>query len=776
MKKLLFITLSLVVGIASVAQHKDQTLSSPGFEGKKKPQSSFFPENRNSKHSFNSGVMNSMKSDTVNITPNLYDSYQSPTFDPTWANRFQTVLDSIRVATGMKGASLAVLVPGQGLLTCVTGISSPGIPMTRARRFGIMSNTKLFIAVTMARLQEQGVLSLDDHLYQWLPAYPNVDSTTTIRQLLWHESGIFDFWNDYDSLWNLMLSDTGRVWTPQEILGCIKAPHFPPGHGFRYSNTNYLLAGMIIEAATGKTWIQKLHDFIFDPLTMDSTFVGVYENRNGPVAAEYVNNIPIINSPVTSEFTQINAAGAILSTAQEMAEWYNSLFSGAVISQSSLNQITDFESTSWYGLGIHEGFYKNRLNYNHNGLGAGYMSLTLYDVQTKSTICLLMNDQNGDFNTRITPIMDVFYDDFPKKQNDAGISNIIAPWENYCSQTVTPWVKLTNFGSSPLTSVTINYKIDSGTPSLFNWSGALGSGDTASVDLPQISVGGGSHVFTCYTTLPEGVPEGYTWNDTTRSNFIINDLPVVLSEIDESFDGTVFPPAGWAMNSSTVFQWGQTSLAHYSGTGSAAKTNYIDNNIGAKYDLDMPLIHIAAGTHPEFQFDYAYALYPGYDGDSLQVFISNNCRNTWQTLFNKGGESLATASPTIDPFYPQTNGDWKHESFSLAADTGDVLIRFRDVCGWGNLVYLDDVKVSFPTGIVDVKSSDNFTVYPNPTVDAININGLPVNSEIQISDLTGKLLMTQKTVNNLTKVDIGMLSKGIYILRSAKGIKKIVKL
>lgn len=56
-------------------------------------------------------------------------------------------------------------------------------------RFGIGSNTKLFISTVMAKLQEQGVLSLDDHLYQWLPSYPNIDSTATIRQLLSHQTG-----------------------------------------------------------------------------------------------------------------------------------------------------------------------------------------------------------------------------------------------------------------------------------------------------------------------------------------------------------------------------------------------------------------------------------------------------------------------------------------------------------------------------------------------------------------------------------------------------------
>jgi CubicO group peptidase (beta-lactamase class C family) len=777
MKKLLFLILLLVPGLASVAQRKDPSSLSPGFNLQKKQ---LFPSGPGMTSDIIQGKPKGLpiQEDDNPIAPGTArDSYHSTTFDPTWAGRFQTVLDSVRIHTGMKGASLAVLVPGQGLLTCVTGISSPGVPVTTAMRFGIMSNTKLFTAVTLAKLQEQGILSLDDHLYQWLPTYPNVDSTTTIRQLLSHQSGIFDFWNDSDTLWNLMLADTSRFWTPNEILASIKAPHFAPGHGYRYSNTNYLLAGMVIEAATGNTWLQKMHEFILNPLTMDSTFAGVYENRNGPVSAEWVNaSIAITQSPMTAEYTQINAAGAMLSTAQEMAEWYSALLGGTVVSGTSLQQILDLDPTSWYGLGIDMIFYYDHFAYNHTGGGLGYASFVWYDRQTHATLCLLMNDRNFDFWSRGRPLLDVLYREWPKKQNDAGISKIDAPWENICTGTMIPSVRLTNFGSTPLTSASIRYKIDGNAPAAFNWTGSLGSGDTIKVVLPAINAGAGFHTFTCYTAQPNGAQEGNNFNDTTKSNFIVNAMPALLSELDEGFEGTVFPPPGWAENSSTIFDWNPTPLAHRSGGRSAVKSNYTDGHIGTSYDLDLPLIHIAGGTHPILEFDYAYAMYPGYYGDSLQVLISTDCGTNWQALFNKGSLDLYTSPPTNDLFYPQSNAEWQHESFSLASYTGDLLIRFRDVCGWGNNLYLDDVKVSFPTGIADKEPNGSFNVYPNPTSDMVNISGLPVNSEIQISDLTGKLFIVQKTGNIPSIIDARNLRQGIYILKTAKGVKKIVKL
>ncbi len=777
MKRTLFFILLLVSGLATVAQYNlDPVLNVPGLFPQKKEQFLLKPGNANISIPVNPEAADVNAWDNAIQPGTIRDSYHSPEFDPTWAARFQTVLDSIRTATNMKGASLAVLVPGQGLMTCVTGISSPGVPMTTAMRFGIMSNTKLFTAVTLAKLQEQGVLSLDDHLYQWLSPHKNVDSTTTIRQILSHQSGIWDFWNDGDSLWNQMFVDSSRFWLPEEMLAYIKAPHFQPGQGYRYSNTNYLLAGMVIGAATGTSWVQKQHDFIIDPLNMDSTFAGAYEPRNGPVAAEYHNSVPMVLSPMTAEFTQINSAGALLSTAQEMAEWYSSLFSGAVVSGSSLQQITDFDRTSFYGLALGLALYKNHLAYNHTGGGIGYASQVWYDAQTHSTLCMLMNDRNGNFSNRVNPLIDVLLDDYPKKPADAGITGIKAPWEHSCITERTPSVILTNFGSNPLTSVSINYQLDTGTPSSYAWTGSLNKGDTANVVLPQINAGVGFHTFTCYTTFPNGAPEGYNYNDTARSNFITDLLPAAFSVIDESFEGSAFPPTGWAENSLSVLNWGSTPLAQFSGNRSAVLNNYMDGMIGSQFDLDLPLVRVAGGTHPSLEFDYAYALYPGYFGDSLQVSLSVDCGNTWQSLFNKGGSALSTSAPTNLPFYPQTTDEWKHESYSLESDTGNVLIRFRDVCGWGNMLYLDDVRVSFPTGMADLRPHDNFNVYPNPSSDKITISGLPVNAEIQITDLTGKLLVTVKATNNVTTVDINRFTQGVYILRSAFGVKKIVKM
>ncbi|MCX6227505.1 MAG: choice-of-anchor J domain-containing protein, partial [Bacteroidia bacterium] len=256
---------------------------------------------------------------------------------------------------------------------------------------------------------------------------------------------------------------------------------------------------------------------------------------------------------------------------------------------------------------------------------------------------------------------------------------------------------------------------------------------------------------------------GNTYNDTARTNFIVNTVPSVISELYESFDGQKFPPDGWTVSSSArIEQWVSTSLARYTGTGSAAYPNLNDRGIGNFYGLELPVLNISSSNKTNLSFRYSYGLYSGSNGDSLQVLISRDCGSTWQKIYDKGGTRLAIVYSSI-AFYPLFKGSWKKETLSLSAFPGNVRIRFRNICGYGNNVFLDDVEVRQLTGIEETNLADNFTVYPNPASTSFSISGLPANSEIQLTDLTGKMLINGKTENSLTIIEISKLPTGIYI-------------
>ena len=165
--------------------------------------------------------------------------------------RLQTVLDKGLVKYDIRGVSAAI-VNSDSVWVGTAGISHDMVSMKPDMLFSIGSVTKNFVAALTLKLAEEGTLSLEDRLSDWLPAYPYVDPEITIRQLLNHTSGIYMFWNN-DDLWDALKNDRSRKWTPEEVLGYIKEPDFAPGEGWRYSNTNYLLMAMIIEKATGST-------------------------------------------------------------------------------------------------------------------------------------------------------------------------------------------------------------------------------------------------------------------------------------------------------------------------------------------------------------------------------------------------------------------------------------------------------------------------------------------------------------------------------------------
>ncbi|MCK9292126.1 MAG: serine hydrolase [Bacteroidales bacterium] len=639
---------------------------------------------------------------------------------------------------------------------------------------------------------------MDDPLYQWIPPTRYVDSTITIRQLLNHQSGIFDFWNDQNSFFYQIWDDTSRFWTTDEILSSIGSANFTKGTGVRYSNTNFVLGGMIIEAATGQSWVQTVHDFIIDPLGLNNTFVGAFEPRNGPVAAEwdyFFGNL-IIDSPMTSEYTQANACGAFLSTASDMVLWYNALFTGMVLSESSMQQLLAFEPSSIMGLGILIGEQRRPFFYHTGGM-VGYASLALFDPIRNATICCLFNDRTSNSIRKTKALISVFFNEYPKTPNDAGIIDIRTPWEHYCTDTITPIVTLKNFGTATLTSATIKYGIDDNTVNSFNWNGSLLSGDSNELTLPPLIIDRGAHTFYCFTEQPNGQPEGYTFNDTTYSNFFVNIPGTALPGLFEDFSDTVFPKEGWTTNSLSIQNWNRTSLTGLNGTGAAVKDNYNPFFWGAYEafnNLQLPLLNLTNSTNPNLSFDYAFTIYPGAITDSLWVSVSQDCGATWETLFYKGGMELRTAPSSFQPFYPQSEQEWAHVTIPLTDYQGDILIQFRERYGQGNNLFLDNILVGSPVGQTEISSTQGLSlhIYPNPTSGKIGISAndgymLSEQQEVQIEliDLYGKLIerytiQTADFRNNRTDLDLSKLPSGTYLIhmktQTQSAVKKLVKM
>src|SRR5690348_16805530 len=168
--------------------------------------------------------------------------------------------------TGVPSAEIAIVRNGQLVLSKAYGKANEGLPARPDLPYQIASNSKQFTAMAILLLRDEGKLSLDDHVSKYLPGITEGDKIT-IRQLLAHESGLQDFWpQDYSFI------DMEQPTTPRHIVDkwAKKPLDFEPGTRWQYSNTGYVVAGMIAEKVSGEPLLTYLQRKIFDPLGMTS--------------------------------------------------------------------------------------------------------------------------------------------------------------------------------------------------------------------------------------------------------------------------------------------------------------------------------------------------------------------------------------------------------------------------------------------------------------------------------------------------------------------------
>jgi D-alanyl-D-alanine carboxypeptidase len=275
--------------------------------------------------------------------------------------------------------------------------------------FAIGSITKNVVAALVFQLAEEGILSLDDPLHKWLPAYPHIDSAIPIRQLLAHTSGIFMFW-DNPNLWEDLIKYREKVFTPEEVLTYLDEPHFPPGQGFRYSNTNYLLLAMIVTRATGSTLSAEFRKRFWEPMGLRNTYLSMEEQIPDNLAHVWGDNFENDGSnrdltylPRASHESITYGSSGIFTTPEDLSRWCKALFEGRVLKKISMDQMLDFQQEG-YGLGIHL-ISKNIANgqraYGHGGGNIGTSTYMVYLPDFAVSIAVSINSHHGECPDRI---------------------------------------------------------------------------------------------------------------------------------------------------------------------------------------------------------------------------------------------------------------------------------------------------------------------------------------------------------------------------------------
>lgn len=334
----------------------------------------------------------------------------------------QSVLDSLQIVHGFPGATAAFILDDGDASVLSTGYDDieQELKMTPESRMLSGSTGKSFVAALVLDLSLRQRFSLHTPIKKWIgdrswfSKLPNGDKLT-LQMLLRHQSGLTDHIHDKDFISTMRngMNEQGPAYylTPEEIVELVinKEPLFPAGEGYHYSDTNYILVGIVIEEITGEDYYNLLQKRLLDPLQLQKTSPADHRNLEGLASGYIKNEIPfdlpqkvtkggrLVYHPVT-EWT----GGGLITNSLDLARWAKMLYEGKALKQDYLDELLDsvpkdateqarYESEVRYGLGVT--IYKTSLGYayGHQGWTPGYLSIFAYYPQFGVSVGMQVN-------------------------------------------------------------------------------------------------------------------------------------------------------------------------------------------------------------------------------------------------------------------------------------------------------------------------------------------------------------------------------------------------
>jgi D-alanyl-D-alanine carboxypeptidase len=302
-----------------------------------------------------------------------------------------------------KNALLTVKNPDCGTTVYLSGSETTA---TTTSLWRIASVTKTFTSASVLSLVAEGTISLDDPLSKWVPDVPNTTGVT-VRMLLDHRSGIYNYAET-------VLFDSTKAWTPAEIVAFATArePYFAPDVGWHYSNTNYVLLGMILEAATGQEAGAVLHARAIDAVGLRSTFFDGYDAIDQSRMTRAFRENGTTDCTFYDNPTAWWAAAAMVSDGSDLASWVAAVYgtdtvldaSHRALLTSTLSDDSDELGSAYdgfhYGLGVmvldasltgHAG-----QGLGHDGILAGFDTQAYYFPDKQTAVVWMVNDDLED--------------------------------------------------------------------------------------------------------------------------------------------------------------------------------------------------------------------------------------------------------------------------------------------------------------------------------------------------------------------------------------------
>jgi D-alanyl-D-alanine carboxypeptidase len=270
--------------------------------------------------------------------------------------------------------------------------------------FRVGSITKTFVATVVLQLEAEGRLRLEDPVERWLPGLVPNGHAITLRRLLNHTSGIYNYTDDA-ALIRALARNPRATWTPNALVEVAIAhrPLFAPGNGWSYSNTGYILLGLVVEKATGRTLAEELRSRVFEPLALTRTSLPGAAALPPPFAHGYLppgNGLVPTPRGRPADVTAWSpswawAAGALVSTAADLARFYAALLGGELLAPA---QLTELKTTvpiegapDRYGLGIVHMPLTCATAWGHGGAVPGYTALAFNSEDGSRQAIVLVN-------------------------------------------------------------------------------------------------------------------------------------------------------------------------------------------------------------------------------------------------------------------------------------------------------------------------------------------------------------------------------------------------
>ncbi len=337
------------------------------------------------------------------LTLALFNTAYAQTLDKAKLDRFFDRLAEKNKAMG----SVTLAKDGKVLYSRAIGYSqingTEKKPASATTKYRIGSVTKMFTAVMIFQLVEEGKLKLSDTLDKFYPQIPNANKIT-IAQMLAHRSGIYNFTKDRDfRAWKI------HAKTKDEMLAITAKgkPVFEPGEKTEYSNSGFLLLGYIVEKVGGKPYREALKERITSKIGLKDTYLGTGKTDVGKNESFSFNYIGDWKQEAETDLSIPGGAGAIISTPTDLTKFIQALFDGKLVSQESLASMKPIGKDE-FGSGIFQYPLDSKTFYGHGGEIDGFNSRLIYLPEEKLALAYSINGKGYPATKIVDGIFDIY--------------------------------------------------------------------------------------------------------------------------------------------------------------------------------------------------------------------------------------------------------------------------------------------------------------------------------------------------------------------------------